>query len=32
MDVVVENDLVTNKAAYGAGGTLAVPVKTAEAR
>ncbi|HTW83714.1 MAG TPA: protein translocase subunit SecD [Candidatus Sulfotelmatobacter sp.] len=32
MDVVVENDLVTNKAAYGAGGgTVLPPVKTAEA-
>jgi preprotein translocase subunit SecD len=31
MDVVVENNLVTNKAAYGAGGTLVVPTVTAEA-
>ncbi len=30
MNVVVENDLVTSKAAYGAGGTTALP--TAEAR
>ena len=32
MDLVVENNLVTSKAAYGAGGTLAVPVASAEAR
>jgi preprotein translocase subunit SecD len=32
MDLVVDNNLVTSKAAYGAGGTLAVPVVTAEAR
>ena len=31
MDLVVENNLVTSKAAYGAGGTLA-PVTPAEAR
>jgi preprotein translocase subunit SecD len=32
MDVVVDNNLVTSKAAYGAGGTLALPVATAEAK
>jgi preprotein translocase subunit SecD len=31
VDLVVDNNLVTSKAAYGAGGTLAVPVATAEA-
>ncbi len=30
VDVVVDNNLVTSKAAYGAGGTTAVPVVTAE--
>jgi preprotein translocase subunit SecD len=32
MDLVVDNNLVTSKAAYGAGGTLVVPVATAEAK
>ena len=32
MDLVVDNNLVTSKAAYGAGGTLVVPAATTEAR